>query len=86
MDAAKLLQDSHQFATNAIEADKDGNYKVAIFYYIEAAEAIKKALDDDKTLSPALHDKAVQYLERAESLHTQCRKLSLLRYLEDHGL
>lgn len=75
MDAAKLIQDSRQFATNAVEADEQGNYRVAIFYYIEAAEAIKKALDNDKSLSSSLHDKAVQYLERAEDLHEQCSKL-----------
>lgn len=75
MDATKLIQDSCQFATSAVEADQQGNYKVAIFYYIEAAEAIKKAIDNDKSLADSLHSKAVQYLERAENLHEQCSKL-----------
>ena len=81
MDAAKLIQDSHHFATNAVEADKEGNYQVAIFCYIEAAESIKTALDIDRSLSPVLHNNAVQYLERAESLHTQCSKLLFLLHI-----
>ena len=78
MDPSKLIQDSHHFATNAVSADNGGNYKVAIFYYIEAAEAIKTALDIDNSLPSALHENAVKYLERAESLHRQCSKLNFI--------
>ena len=70
MDAQKLIQDSFNFATNAVHADEDGKFKIAIFFYLEAAEAIKKALDYDGSLS-ALYPKAIQYLDRAESLHQQ---------------
>ena len=78
MDPAKLIQDSRNFATSAVKADNEGNYKVAIFYYIEAAEAIKTALDIDNSLPSALHENAVKYLERAESLHRQCSKLNFI--------
>ena len=76
MDATKLCQDSQHFATNAVEADREGDYQVAMFYYIEAAEAIKAALDIDKSLTSSLHGMAVQYLERAENLHAQLSKLN----------
>ena len=72
MDPNQLLQDSYQFAKLATTADGEGNFKVAIFYYLEAAEAIKKALDFDQNLRlGSVSEKAHQYLDRAETLHQQ---------------
>ncbi len=78
MDAQQLLQDSYQFATKAVQEDQAGNFKVAIFFYLEAAEAIKKALDFDSSLTE-VYNKAVQYLDRAESLHKQIGKRRVKR-------
>ena len=78
MDAQQLIQDGCQFAKLAVSSDEAGNYKVAIFYYLEAAEALKKALDFDRSLT-TLHEQAIQYLDRAETLHQQIR--TLLAYL-----
>ena len=83
MDAQQLIQDSYQFATKAVQEDTAGHFKVAIFFYLEAAEAIKKALDYDETLAGAVHEKAVQYLDRAESLHRQISKISGLIFFID---
>eukprot|EP00795_Rhopilema_esculentum_P014106 gene14106-5096_t len=72
MDPNQLLQDSYQFAKLATTADGEENFKVAIFYYLEAAEAIKKALDFDQNLRlGSISEKAHQYLDRAETLHQQ---------------
>eukprot|EP00794_Sanderia_malayensis_P003110 gene3110-3578_t len=71
MDLNQLLQDSLQFATKAREEDVAGNFEVAIFFYREAAEAIKKVQDIDKNLGSMYYNNAIQYLDRIDFLHNQ---------------
>ena len=69
MDANQLLQDGTIFAGKAVAHDRAGEYKVAHFFYMEAAEAILKAIANDQNNTlVAAKGKALQYIERAEAL------------------
>ena len=67
MDPTQLIQDGTTFASKAVANDKQNNHKLAHFFYMEAAEAILKALTLDRSLDP-LKVKVAQYIERAEVL------------------
>ena len=80
MDAQQWIQDSVQFATNAVKADQSGDFTVAAFFYIEAAEALRKAISIDPGLSSA-KERALQYVERAEALKRDLSKKQFLKVL-----
>ena len=70
MDPQRLIVDGTNFAQQAVFHDQAGNFKLAQFFYIEASEAILKAI----SLEPSLEElkrKALQYIERGEALHRQ---------------
>lgn len=67
MDPIQLIQDGTVFAGKAVFHDRNGDYKLAHFFYMEASEAILKAIAQDKSLDGA-KGKALQYIERAEAL------------------
>lgn len=67
MDPTQLIQDGTTFASKAVANDQQNNHKLAHFFYMEAADAILKALALDRSLDP-LKLKALQYIERAEAL------------------
>ena len=67
MDSNRLIQDGTTFAAQAVNYDKENNHQQAHSYYMKAAEAILKAIASDRSLD-ALKVKALQYIERAETL------------------
>lgn len=67
MDPQQLIQDGYGFASKAITSDQNGQHKLAHFFYVEASEAILKAIALDNTLLEA-KNKAYQYIQRAEIL------------------
>ena len=69
VDAKELCEDGYRLAIQAVDLDKIGSANAAAFFYIEAAEALIKALSYDPTLD--VKDKASQYIRRAEELRAQ---------------
>lgn len=69
MDPQQLISDGTKFAEKAIFHDQAGQYGVAQFFYIEASEAILKAIALDTSLL-SLKNKALQYIERGETLQS----------------
>ena len=67
MDPQQLMQQGLKFAEQAISRDNAGEHDVAQFFYIEASDAILKAISLDESLMDA-KVKALQYIERAEVL------------------
>ncbi|XP_031565843.1 calpain-7-like [Actinia tenebrosa] len=70
-DAEELCQDGYRFATQAIACDQKGSIESAIFFYIEAASSLERALSYNNTLD--VRDKALQYVQRAEVLRLQAK-------------
>ncbi|XP_032218240.1 calpain-7 [Nematostella vectensis] len=68
-DVHRLCQDGFDSATRAVECDKQGNARSAYFFYTMAAESLMKAMSYDNSLD--LRGKALQYLERAQTLRDQ---------------
>ncbi|KAJ7372170.1 calpain 7 [Desmophyllum pertusum] len=66
VDAKELCDDGYRLAIQAVDLDKIGSGNAAAFFYIEASEALIKALSYDPTLD--VKDKASQYIRRAEAL------------------
>ena len=66
VDAKELCEDGYRLAIQAVDLDKIGSGNAAAFFYIEASEALIKALSYDPTLD--VKDKASQYIRRAETL------------------
>ena len=69
MDAQVLIRDGTKFAQKAIENDQNKNFKLAHFFYMEAAEALLKAISLDRSLEQ-IKIKALQYIERAETIQS----------------
>ena len=69
VDVKELCDDGYRLAIQAIDLDKIGSGNAAAFFYIEAAEALIKALSYDPTLD--VKEKASQYIKRAEELRAQ---------------
>lgn len=69
VDVKELCDDGYRLAIQAVDLDKIGSGNAAAFFYIEAAEALIKALSYDPTLD--VKDKASQYIRRAEELRAQ---------------
>ena len=68
-DVQQLCSDGFMLATQAVTFDKKGDFKAAIFFYVEAAEALQKALSYDPQLD--VGDKASEYVNRANFLRAQ---------------
>lgn len=66
VDVTELCEDGYRLAIQAVDLDKMGSGGAAAFFYIEAAEALIKALSYDPSLE--VRDKASQYVRRAEEL------------------
>lgn len=66
VDVTELCEDGYRLAIQAVDLDKIGSREAAAFFYIEAAEALIKALSYDPSLDVKL--KAEQYIRRAEEL------------------
>jgi len=66
VDVKELCEDGYRLAIQAVDLDKIGSGNAAAFFYIEAAEALIKALSYDPSLD--VKDKASQYIRRAEEL------------------
>ena len=66
VDVKELCEDGYRLAIQAVDLDKIGSGDAAAFFYIEAAEALLKALSYDPSLD--VKDKASQYIRRAEEL------------------
>lgn len=73
-DVEQLCQDGYRFATQAIACDQKGSIESAVFFYIEAASSLERALSYDNTLD--VRDKALQYVQRAEVLRLQAKSKS----------
>ncbi|XP_077978254.1 calpain-7-like [Glandiceps talaboti] len=69
MNTDALIQDAIKFATNATRCDQSGDYKVAIFYYTEAIEALYNALSINP--DPSLIEKYNEYINRRKELEEQ---------------
>ena len=69
VDVQELCDDGYRLAIQAVDLDKIGSGNAAAFFYIEAAEALIKALSYDPTLD--VKEKASQYIRRAEELRAQ---------------
>lgn len=69
VDVKELCDDGYRLAIQAVDLDKIGSGNAAAFFYIEAAEALIKALSYDPTLD--VKEKASQYIRRAEELRAQ---------------
>lgn len=79
VDAKELCEDGYRLAIQAVDLDKIGSGNAAAFFYIEAAEALIKALSYDPSLE--VKDKASQYVRRAEELRaSEQGKLILSSY------
>ena len=66
VDGRELCEDGYRLAVQAVDLDKIGSGEAAAFFYIEAAEALIKALSYDPSLD--VKGKAEQYIRRAEEL------------------
>ena len=66
VDVRELCEDGYRLAVQAVDLDKIGSGEAAAFFYIEAAEALIKALSYDPSLD--VKGKAEQYIRRAEEL------------------
>lgn len=71
-DPNQLINDGMVFASQAIQHDQNGAHQLAHFFYVEASEAILKAISLDTNLSSA-KSKALQYVARAEVLQSLAR-------------
>lgn len=68
-DVQELCSDGFKFATQAVSYDKRGDAQAAVFFYVEAAEALLKAASYDSTLD--VKEKALEYVHRANVLRLQ---------------
>lgn len=68
VDVRELCEDGYRLAIQAVDLDKIGSGEAAAFFYIEAAEALIKALSYDASLD--VKGKAEQYIRRAEELRS----------------
>ena len=68
VDVRELCEDGYRLAIQAVDLDKIGSGEAAAFFYIEAAEALIKALSYDPSLD--VKGKAEQYIRRAEELRS----------------
>ncbi|KAI8515938.1 calpain 7 [Branchiostoma belcheri] len=66
MDVSALELDAVSFASIAVRLDQEGNQDEAIFYYLEAAEALRNAGQAGSKM--AVVEKAMEYLDRVEQL------------------
>ena len=66
VDVNELCEDGYRLAVQAVDLDKIGSRDAAAFFYIEAAEALIKALSYDPSLDVKIQ--AEQYIRRAEEL------------------
>ncbi|MBN3305524.1 calpain-7 [Amia ocellicauda] len=69
MDATALELDAVKFAKSAVFHDQNGKYQEAVFYYKEAAQALIYAGMAGSKLEK-IQEKANEYLDRVESLHS----------------
>lgn len=70
MSAQGLIDHAKQFAQQAYNFDKEKNYSEAIPYYLDAAEALMKAIKFERNpqVARSLKKKAEMYLARAKEL------------------
>ena len=70
MSAQGLIDHAKQFAQQAYNFDKEKNYSEAIPYYLDAAEALMKAIKFERNpqIARSLKKKAEMYLARAKEL------------------
>ncbi|XP_066302773.1 calpain-7-like [Branchiostoma lanceolatum] len=66
MDASALEVDAFSFASIAVRLDQEGKHDEAIFYYLEAAEALRNAGQAGSKMAAV--EKAMEYLDRVEQL------------------
>lgn len=66
-DPSALEQDAKNFAIKAVENDQKGNYVTAVFYYMEAAQALLNAAEAGSKIEN-ITKKAEEYISRAETL------------------
>ncbi|XP_043919936.1 calpain-7 [Protopterus annectens] len=69
MDATALEADGFRFAKLAVLNDQNGNYREAVFFYKEAAQALIYANIAGSILEN-IQDKVNEYLNRVEALHS----------------
>lgn len=69
MDATALEADGFRFAKSAVLHDQNGNYREAVFFYKEAAQALIYASIAGSALEN-IQDKVNEYLNRVEALHS----------------
>ncbi|XP_071803068.1 calpain-7-like [Asterias amurensis] len=62
-----LIRDAMEFATNATQCDRAGQYQTAIFYYAEAIQAMYNASLADPNLN--LAERYSDYIKRVRELH-----------------
>lgn len=67
---AQFERDAVEFASRAVQFDKEGSAGPASFYYREAAQALQSALLSGSQLA-GIAEKASEYLDRAEELWKQ---------------
>ncbi|KAH3719763.1 calpain-7-like [Dreissena polymorpha] len=67
VDPAQLERDGVNFAQQAVSYDNAGQYQMAAFYYMEAAEALCNAAHSGSKI-PNITGKANEYNERAQQL------------------
>ena len=66
-DSTELEKDAAVFAQRAVKCDQELLMDTAIFYYVEAGQALLSALQAGSHI-PNLMEKANEYLDRAEVL------------------
>ncbi|CAN7996123.1 unnamed protein product, partial [Ixodes pacificus] len=67
---AQFERDAVEFASRAVQFDKEGSAGPAAFYYREAAQALQSALLSGSQLA-GISEKSLEYLDRAEELWKQ---------------
>ncbi|CAN8020835.1 unnamed protein product, partial [Ixodes persulcatus] len=67
---AQFERDAVEFASRAVQFDKEGSAGPAAFYYREAAQALQSALLSGSQLA-GISEKSSEYLDRAEELWKQ---------------
>ena len=70
MSAQGLIDHAREFALKAYNFDKDKNYSEAIPYYLDAAEALMKAIKFERNpqVARSLKKKAEMYISRSKEL------------------
>ncbi|KAK6166621.1 hypothetical protein SNE40_023271 [Patella caerulea] len=66
-DPVALVTDGVSLASCAVQLDREGKYETALFYYIEAAQALFSAYQAGAQV-PNLYEKSQEYTARAEQL------------------